>query len=295
MRTRPSSPPKELWDEIDRLSDELAMGIEFRSRDEIEWSEIYAASTAFLGQDQPQDLSEEAFATDPHIQRDELFMEFFGGSIRIRARFEPTDWDIAEVEHEKSKEGPMTQVYEELREKGFSFGEMAEGNLAQMIRWKLGPLVDPARFRLALLKRTAEWEATADVETPDVIGGSPWSRMLAFSTRLMQTEHLVERYPELAERADEFASSHELRHMPTLAYPALFRAALAATPGRKARPGDGYDIDHLTRGLSRCDMVTADSGMTEVCRTYKLIPRGCQLFSYRELDAFRDAVEAALP
>jgi hypothetical protein len=95
--------PKELWEEIDRLSDELAMGIEFRSREEIEWSEIYAAAAAFLRQEQPQDLWEEAFATNPHIPREELFMTAFGGSFRIRARFDPSDWEIAEVEHEKSK------------------------------------------------------------------------------------------------------------------------------------------------------------------------------------------------
>jgi hypothetical protein len=286
--------PRELWDEIDRLSDELAMGIQFRSREEIEWSEIYAAAAAFLGQDPPQDLSEEAFETDPHIPREELFMEVFGGAVRIRARFDPADWQIAEVEHEKSKEEPMTLVYEELRDKGFTFEDMAEANLAEMIRWNLGSLVDPARFRLALLERAAEWEATAG-DQAEFTGGSPWSKVLAFATRLTQTKHLVEQYPELAKSAAEFASSDELRHMPTLAYPALFRAALAATPGRKARPGDGYDVEHLTRGLSRCDMVTADSGMTEVCRTYKLVPSGCQLFSYRELGPFRSAVETALP
>jgi hypothetical protein len=115
---------------------------------------------------------------------------------RIRARFDPADWQIAEVENEKSKEVPMTEVYEELREKGFNFAEMAEGNwkknlagtaacensiagnadglvvprnvpsvpasqpappnaiakptaqyLSEMIRWTLGPLVDPAAFR----------------------------------------------------------------------------------------------------------------------------------------------------
>jgi hypothetical protein len=58
---------------------------------------------------------------------------------------------------------------------------------------------------------------------------------------------------------------------------------------------DGYDIEHLTRGLSRCDLVTADSSMTELCRAYKLVPAGCQLCSYRELDAFQQAVEEAVP
>lgn len=280
-----------LWDEIDRLSDELAMGIGFRSREEIEWNEIYAAAASFLGQEPPQELWREAFRTDPQTPRDKLFMTAFGGSFRIRARFEPADWQLAEVENEKSKEEPMTDVYEELREKGFSFEEMAEGNLTAMIRWKLGPLVDRASFQVDLLRRTVEFEATADVEQPDIVAGSPWSKVITFGHRLTRTKYLVEAYPELAERAAEFAVSEDLRHMPTLAYPALFRAALAATPGRKARPGDGYDIEHLTRGLSRCDIVTADSSMTEICRAYKLVPAGCQLFGYRELAALRAAVE----
>jgi hypothetical protein len=287
--------PKELWDEIDRLSDELAMGIQFKSREEIEWSEIYAAAAAFLGQEPPQELWREAFRTDPHTPREQLFMTAFGGSFRIRARFDPADWQIAEVEHEKSKEERMTKAYEDLRESGFSFEQMAEGNLNAMILWKLGPLVDRASFQMDLLRRSAEWEATAEGADADVTAGSPWSKLLAAGYVLTHTKYLVERYPELLDRATEFAASDELRHMPTLAYPALFRAALAATAGRKGHPGDGYDIEHLTRGLSRCDIVTADSGMTQICRTYRLVPRGCQLFSYRELDAFRDAVEAALP
>jgi hypothetical protein len=158
---------------------------------------------------------------------------------RIRARFDPADWQIAEVENEKSKEVPMTEVYEELREKGFNFAEMAEGNwkknlagtaacensiagnadglvvprnvpsvpasqpappnaiakptaqyLSEMIRWTLGPLVDPQRFGLDLAVRMAEWEETADTEHPDVIAGSPWSKMLAFGHRLTRTKHL---------------------------------------------------------------------------------------------------------
>jgi hypothetical protein len=43
----------------------------------------------------------------------------------------------------------MDGVYAELRVKGFSFEEMAEGNLEQMINWKLGPLLlSPLFFEL---------------------------------------------------------------------------------------------------------------------------------------------------
>lgn len=74
---------------------------------------------------------------------------------------------------------------------------------------------------------------------------------------------------------------------------AALTAGLAATRGRKHKPGDGYDIEHLTRGLSRCGIVTADSGMTELCRSRGLVPSGCELLSARELDRLPAVIEAA--
>src|SRR2546430_12805959 len=92
----------------------------------------------------------------------------------------------------------------------------------------------------------------------------------------------------------EFAVSDELAHMPAIRFPALFRAAIAVRRGRKAGPGDGYDIAHLTRGLSRCDIVTADRAMTAIARERRLVPSGCQLFRTSETAEFHAAVEAAI-
>jgi hypothetical protein len=64
--------------------------------------------------------------------------------------------------------------------------------------------------------------------------------------------------------------------------------------GRKAKQGDGYDIAHLTRGLSRCDIVTADAGMTQIARSRRIVPDGCQLFPFRDMAALHRAVETAL-
>jgi hypothetical protein len=60
--------------------------------------------------------------------------------------------------------------------------------------------------------------------------------------------------------------------MPALRYPALLHAAAATTRGRKFRGNDLYDFAHLTNGLSRCDLVTADSGMTQLCRNFRWVP-----------------------
>jgi hypothetical protein len=125
--------------------------------------------------------------------------------------------------------------------------------------------------------------------------GSPLNRYLSFAERMSQTTAFVERFPELLERAVEFKASSELRSLPTLRYPSLLRAALAADPNkRKARPSDGYDVEHLTIGLSRCDIVTADRSMTLIARERALIPDGCQLFEFRDVAGLTAAIEQAL-
>lgn len=58
--------------------------------------------------------------------------------------------------------------------------------------------------------------------------------------------------------------------------------------------GDGYDIEHLTRGLSRCDIMTADSSVTQLARDFRLIPTGCSLFSVRERDLLAERIAEAV-
>jgi hypothetical protein len=283
------------YDAIDKLGDVLAIGIEFLGRELIEWHEIYAAARAFLGQE-PQPLWKEAFREDPHTPREELFFEFMGGQIRVKARFPVDEDQRAEVLYEKAKEDPMVQAYDELRAAGFSFEEMAEANTEAMLDWKLGPLFDPEGFYAAVERRKAElvseWATTSEA---NLAPGSPTNRYLTFAIRMSQTKAFVERFPELLERSAEFRTSSELRSLPTLRYPALLRAALAADPNdRKARRSDGYDIEHLTIGLSRCAIVTADRSMTLIARERDLIPDGCQLFEFRDVSGLTSAVELAL-
>jgi hypothetical protein len=105
------------------------------------------------------------------------------------------------------------------------------------------------------------------------------SRYQAVAQRKAFAEALVENYPDLTGRGAEFACSPELASMPALRYPALLRAGLAVARNRRAKPGDGYDIDHLTVGLSRCDILTADGGMTQLVNNHKLLPTGCRIFN----------------
>jgi hypothetical protein len=282
-----------LWKEIDGLADELSVGIGFRGEEEIEFAEIHAAAAAFEGHE-GRPIWEETFRTDPNTPRDELFFGFGGGQIRVRAYFEPDETVHEEVAHERSKETDLDKAYAELREKGFSFEEMAEGNLEQMISWKLGPVLAPEEFASHYLERGVTLTREVEATEFDISAGSPYNRFMAFGTRRIQIERLVERYPEIARRPDEFRQFEPLRSLPTLAFPALFRAALAAHPGRRARPSDGYDIAHLTHGLSRCELVSADAGMAQLIRDFRLAPAGCQVFSYREFDNLATSVEKLL-
>ncbi len=282
-----------LWKEIDGLADELSIGIDFRGEEEIEFAEIHAAATAFEKRES-RPIWEEAFRTDPNAPRDELFFGFGDGQIRVRAYFEPDETLHEEVAHERDKETGMDTVYAELREKGFSFEEMAEGNLEQMISWKLGPVLAPEEFRDHYLKRGFALANDAKAGEFDISPGSTYNQFMAFGTRRIQVERLAERYPEIARRPDEFRQFKPLRSMPTLAFPALFRAALAARSGRRARPSDGHDIAHLTHGLSRCHLVTADAGMAQLIKDFRLAPVGCLVFSYREFEQLSTKIEQLL-
>jgi len=95
--------------------------------------------------------------------------------------------------------------------------------------------------------------------------GSAFRKLQAVIERGQFVAALVRELPELRERAGDFFASLDLRMMPSFLLYACLRAGLAMTPGRTAKPGDGYDLTHLVHGLSRCDVVTADRGMVRWC------------------------------
>jgi hypothetical protein len=211
--------------------------------------------------------------------------------MRVRVSPTPNDYLLSEVEHEKGKEGTLQRPYDAARALGRGFDEQTEAEYGEMVYWVLGPLTDPEQFDAQLARKMR----------PLVRGGSwepgPGSAITQYTAVAMRQEwarHLAELFPAMDRRWGEFAVSDELRHMPAFRYPALFRAALATMRDRKAKKGDGYDIAHLTRGLSRCDIVTADAGMTQLVRDHRIMPTGCQLFSFREMAELHGAVDRAL-
>ena len=146
---------KGLWAALDELADRLSLGIEFHSRDEVEARELAAAAAEFSGCAPDGELWEEAFTANPHTSRDELFTEFLGGHIRVRAVLPPIELEQQEATRQKAIAERMNEAYEELRRAGFSFEELAEANLQGMFTWKLGPLLDQTGFsrELAIAQR----------------------------------------------------------------------------------------------------------------------------------------------
>lgn len=274
-----------VWKAISDLHEELSMGIEFLDPKQTRQREAFAAAAAFCEQPPLYAVAEEAFERDPHIPRHELF----AGGFRVIARFGPMDVRTAEVAHEKSKEAGLQPAYDAARASGRSFEEQAQVEYEQMVKWVLGPLADPDYEAEAARKLVA---ATRGLMAGGERGAL--SRYQAVAERKEFAAALVENYPDLVGREVEFARSAALASMPALHYPALLRAGLATARNRRANRNDGYDIDHLTAGLSRCDIVTADGGMTQLVRNHKLVPLGCRIFSTREMKEFHAAVEEAL-
>lgn len=274
------------WKDISELQSELSLGISFLDELTIARNEAFVAAANFAGQDPHYSLASEAFDDDPHTLRAELFAD----RVRVSAGFGPTEVRSSEVAHEKDKEDIVQAAYDQTRRLGRSFEQQAQVEYEAMLNRILGPLADPS-FDAELARKQAALLSSSDWSLGP---GTPMSRFIAISQRGQFATDLVETFPALAERASEFVESVELGHMPSLRYPALLRAALATMSGRNAHRGDGYDIAHLTCGLSRCDVLTADGGMTELVRGRQLAPDGCAVFSRREISKFHRAVDLAL-
>jgi hypothetical protein len=275
--------PSLLYPRLSALSRELSMGVSFYEADYIETVEVSVAAAAFLGEPRDEPMWREAFRENPETAR-----PFLRG----------TDSDVAplgiasdllqgEVAHEKSKAPPINDAYAVARADGHTFEEQVEREFEEMIYWRLGSLAAPRRFALQKTARANDVMQQLGTGNLDPISpGNALSKYSALYIRQARAESLLMRYPALTGRLGEFLKSPELRTMPALRYPALLHAAGATTRRRKFRPNDLYDFGHLTKGLARCDFVTADSGMAQLCRNFDLIPEGCELFGARALDAF---------
>lgn len=275
--------PATLYPHLEALSRELSMGVNFYEADYIAAAEVSVAAAAFVGEPRDEPMWREAFREDPGTARP--FVRGVADDAPVLGL--ASDLLRREVEHEKSKAPPITGAYAAAREAGYTFEQQVEREFEEVIYWRLGPLANPQRFAAQKAGLAVEVEQELAAGRLDPISpGTALSRYSAVGIREARSESLLRRYPALEGRVAEFAASPELRAMPALRYPALLHAAAAATRGRKFRGNDLYDFGHLTNGLSRCDLVTADSRMVQLCRNFPLIAEGVELFGARQLDVF---------
>jgi hypothetical protein len=277
-----------LYAELHSLKEQLSDGIEFRFGSEIVWSEIHAIARDLKGESAEQTW-DEAFDTDPQTPRDDLYMEFLGGQIRVTAHFPPSDDDREEVERLKEIEEIAQGDYERLRGEGLGYEETVERFFTELVNRDLGVWLAPEVWRPEYERRVLAMGAVMEKGEVDLMARSPYSRYQAYWLLKAHTENLLKQHPEIAETPDEFRDA--LKRVPTLRFPAFLRASLVHNRERKARPGDGYDIDHLTRGLSRCDVVTADRGMVHVVEERKLAPAGCAVVRTADQEGLRKVIE----
>ena len=196
------------------------MGIEFLDPKTLRQREVFAAAAAFCRQEPLYTIAEEAFDTDPQTPRDELF----AGGIRVIARFGPMD-----VRREKSlARRPRRQLCSLRTTKLARWAAALRSRpLRRWTRWSVGSSVrwPTPGSRQSSRKRqpSARGRATTAPSASSLPSGEP----KAFA------EALVEKFPALSTRAQEFAKSDELTDMPSLRYQALLRAGLATMPASR--------------------------------------------------------------
>lgn len=273
------------------LSDELSMGVRFLDREATWRNEVHSAAASFLGNAPPMELWQEAFADSPHAPLHELFPVH---GLRVTIEPEKIDWLEEEAADDKRQALLFQQAWNTARAAGVTFDKQVENEFAAMLGWKLFPLVNQNGYSTWLAD--SHREMSRELANGQDVGrtGSAYNRYLHRRALGEFSRYLLNRYTGLRGREREFLESEQLRCAPSLRYPPLFLAALCCTPRRKAKPGDLYDIYHLTQGFSRCDIVTADASMAQLCRDFRLIPSTVRLFSARELDDLAEHVGTAL-
>ncbi len=277
----------DLFRAVTNLSDELSLGVGLLDHEDTWRNEVRVAAALFLDEMAPMEVWQEAFEKDPQMPLDRLFPI---GGLRVVVRPEKVASMEAEAQDQKAPMASRLNKGWQLPA-GVTFAEQAETEFQGALLLYLMPLVDPSGFEAWLEESRVAME-------PEWLAGELGSAHGRFEYRQAIGDFsgsLLDTYPGLRNRLQEFLASSQLRSMPSLRYRALLFAARACVPGRKGRDGDEYDIQHLTHGLSRCDVVTADGAWTQWCRARGLVPRGVRLFSSREFDRLTAYLQAAVP
>ena len=266
------------------------LDLRMRHEDQLIGRELHAAARQFSGE-RCEITWREAFRHDPD---DPPLTPFQASYLNERQRFERPAALREDVEHDRSTSESLTEAHVELRGAGLSWEDVALGNLDAQVKYYLGLLADPrflekAEARQADLVR--EWLTGSVGMEP----GSPTRRYLRSAEVASAASRLREQYPAVAEDPSGFCASDEVRQLPTMRLFSFLLAALSVD-GRQTKPSasDLHDLRHLTYGLSRCDVVTADKRSCRLARKRGLVPPSVRLIEATSFDDIADAVEQAV-
>lgn len=253
--------------------------------------ELFAAGKAFSDESEPITWRE-AFDDDP----DNPPLSPFQAQYRNKREGpEPRSGFVDEVEYDRTVSASLLEAHTELREAQLNWEAVAEANEAGRVNWLLGVLVDPNFLNEANAKQRNIVGASITQDEADAGPGSDMSKYLRFAQIASMARHLAEDYPRIAEDPVAFANSDELRSMPTVRLFSYLLAALSVD-GRRTTglDSDFHDLWHLTYGLSRCDVVTADKRSYALATERSLVPEGTELVRAHELVAIEHAVRKVL-
>jgi hypothetical protein len=276
-------------DRVTRVIRRYTLDVQMRGSEALIGQELDAAASEYSGETHPITWHE-AFDCDPD---DPPLKPFQADYLEHRDRPELPVALVDEVNDMRNTSERLLEAHRELRDRQFDWDTVAEANIEARVRYLLGPLADPdfsvvERTRRADLIRA--WNQGKDGAEP----GSPTRRYARFAQVASNARALLERYPPVAADPSGFSWSDIVRYLPTIGLFSVLIAALSVDGKRTTpQPSDLHDIWHLTYGLSRCDIVTADRRTARLAIERGLVPAGVRLLEAHRLSGIAAAVRCA--
>jgi hypothetical protein len=275
---------------LDRLVQAVrsyTLGLQMKFKEELIDFELSAAAREFSGQ-AVQITWEEAFRDDPDDPPLEPFQAEY---LNNREGFQHPPAGVEDAAHDRGTSESLSLAHDELRDAELNWEEVAAGNMEQQAEYLLAPLEDPksvdraSRLQGELVNGWLSGDLGMDA-------ASPVRKYLRLAHVVSNAKRLRERFPAVGDDPVGFLESDAVRYLPMIRLFSFLLAALSVD-GRRTKPraSDLHDLRHLTYGLSRCDIVTADRRSCELARGRDLIPAGVTLCEAHTLGAIADAIE----
>jgi hypothetical protein len=276
-------------DRVTRVIRQYTLDVRMRNPETLINHELDAAASEYSGRTYPVTWRE-AFDCDPD---DPPRKPFQADYLDRRGRPEFPAVLVAEVNDMRNTSERLLEAQRELRDRQLDWDTVAEANIDARVRYLLGPLADPDFSVVEQARRddlVRAWNQGDDGAEP----GSPARRYARFAQVASDARALLERYAAVAADPSGFSWSDIVRYLPTVGLFSVLIAALSIDGKRTTpQPSDLHDIWHLTYGLSRCDIVTADRRTARLATQTELVPAGVRLFEAHKLSDIAAAVRYA--